>query len=98
MDIPPAPELNSAQRKELRGKAMGLKPAVLVGKAGVTPTVLAAVNTALAREGLIKLRIEAPERKLRKEWLNKISEETHATICGEVGHTASIYRPKPVKD
>lgn len=93
--MPEPPELSSAERKRLRGRAMGLKPAVQVGKAGPTPTVLAAVETALSRDGLIKLRIEAPDRETRRDWLQKIAAATSATVCGEVGHTASLYRPKP---
>jgi RNA-binding protein len=95
MDLPPAPDLNAAERKALRGQAMRLKPAVIIGRAGVTPTVVNAVNTALAKDGLIKLRIEAPDKPARKAWLAEIATSTHSTVCGEVGHTASIYRPKP---
>ena len=95
MDFPPAPELSSAERKKYRGMAMRLKPAVMIGRSGVTPTVIEAVNTALKMDGLIKLRIEAPDKQTRKAWLIEVAETTHSTVCGEVGHTASIYRPKP---
>jgi len=95
MNLPPAPVLTSAERKALRGQAMRLKPAVMVGRQGPTPTVLAAVNDALNRDGLIKLRLEAPDKTIRREWLAGIAEATRSTICGEVGHTASIFRPKP---
>ena len=95
MDIPPAPELSSSERKRLRGQAMRLKPAVLIGRQGVTPSVVDAVNVALTRDGLIKLRLETPDRHVRKEWLQQVAQMTRSAICGEVGHTASIYRPKP---
>ena len=95
MDHPSAPELSSAERKRYRGEAMRLKPAVLVGKSGASKTVVEAVNTALDRDGLIKIRIEAPDRSTRKEWLNAIAGATGSAVCGEVGHTASLYRPKP---
>lgn len=95
MDLPPAPELSSSERKRLRGQAMRLKPAVLIGRQGVTPSVVDAVNIALVRDGLIKLRIEAPDRHVRREWLQQVTQMTRSAICGEVGHTASIYRPKP---
>jgi RNA-binding protein len=93
MDTPPA--LSPSERKKYRGQAMRLKPAVMVGKAGITPTVLSAVETALSRDGLIKVRIEAPDKPTRKDWLETISTATRSTICGEVGHTASLFRPKP---
>lgn len=96
MDLPSAPELSSAERKRLRGEAMRLKPAVMVGRAGPSATVLDAVDAALSRDGLVKLRIEAPDKPTRKEWLVTIAATTRSTICGEVGHTASIYRkPTP---
>jgi RNA-binding protein len=95
MDLPEAPDLTSSERKRLRGDAQRLKPAVLIGKGGASKTVIAAVETALDRNSLIKVRIEAPDRTTRKEWLAEISTATRSTICGEVGHTASIYRPKP---
>lgn len=101
--MPTPPELNSAERKRLRGEAMRLKPAVIIGKAGPTKSVIDAVELALSREGLIKLRIEAPDKPTRREWLAQISEATSAAVCGEVGHTASLYRRatvdrKPSKD
>ncbi|HSH08951.1 MAG TPA: YhbY family RNA-binding protein [Oceanipulchritudo sp.] len=95
MNLPPAPELSSAERKAYRGQAMNLKPAVMVGRSGVTASVLAAVNTALLRDGLIKLRIEAPDKATRKAWLEQIASASHSAVCGEVGHTASLFRPKP---
>ena len=88
------PTLSSAERKHFRGQAMRLKPAVIVGKAGVTPTVLSAIEKALARDGLIKLRLEAPDKPTRKDWLQQVATATHSAVCGEVGHTASIFRKK----
>lgn len=94
METPLPPELSSSDRKHLRGQAMRLKPAVLVGKGGASAPVIEATGSALAKDGLIKIRIEAPDRKTRKEWLNQIATATGSAICGEVGHTASLYRPK----
>jgi RNA-binding protein len=95
MDLPPAPELSSAERKLYRGRAMNLKPAVMIGRSGITPSVVDAVHNALQRDGLIKIRIEAPDKETRRHWLLAVSTATHAAVCGEVGHTASLYRPKP---
>jgi len=95
MEFPDPPALSSAERKALRGQAMNLKPAVLVGRQGPAKTVLDAVDAALVRDGLIKIRLEAPDKPTRKAWLQEISSATGSTICGEVGHTASLFRPKP---
>lgn len=92
----PAPEtIPSAERKRLRGLAMSLKPAVVVGRAGPTQAVIKAVNDALDRDKLIKIRIEAPDRAARKDWLAAIAGAANSTVCGSVGHTASLYRGKP---
>lgn len=87
--------LSSAERKALRGQAMRLKPALIIGRAGVTTTVVQALETALFKEALVKVRIEAPDRATRREWLAAMAAATASTVCGEVGHTASLYRPKP---
>ena len=71
---------------------MRLKPAVQIGRSGVTDTVLKAVDFALDKDQLVKLRIEAPDRATRKLWLEKIAISTSSAVCGEVGHTASIFR------
>jgi RNA-binding protein len=86
--------LSSAERKQYRGQAMQLKPAVIVGKAGTTPTVIAAIDNALSHDGLIKIRLEAPDKSIRKEWLQSIADSTRSIVCGEVGHTASLFRPR----
>ena len=85
-------ELTSAERKKLRGQAMGLKPALIIGKSGLTLSVLEALDAALSRDGLIKIRLEAPDRDTRSAWLVEIAHSTNCTICGTVGHTASLYR------
>ena len=90
----PAPTLNASERKALRGKAMNLKPSLLVGRAGISEPLLKAAETALNKDGLIKVRLEAPDRATRKEWMAALASATGSTVCGEVGHTASLFRPK----
>ncbi len=88
------PDLTPSERKKLRGRAMRLKPALIVGKAGPTPTVIEAVSFALQRDELIKIRIEAPDRTDRERWLEEIATACRAAVCGTVGHTASLFRPR----
>jgi RNA-binding protein len=88
------PDLSSAERKRLRGQAMNLKPAVMIGRAGISETVIEATRTALRKDGLIKVRLEAPDRTSRRQWLENLASATGAAICGSVGHTASLYRPR----
>lgn len=90
-----APILNAAERKALRGQAMNLKPSLLVGKAGISAPLLKAAEAAFDKDGLVKVRFEAPDRATRKAWLSDLASATGSTICGEVGHTASLFRAKP---
>jgi RNA-binding protein YhbY len=50
--------LSSAEKKELRGIAQRLKPHVHIGKQGLSETVNAEIETALLKNGLIKIRFE----------------------------------------
>ena len=86
--------LTPSERKKFRGQAMNMNIAVIIGKAGVTDAVIKTLNLALKKDGLIKIRLIAPDKPTRKTWLEEIVNRTESAICGEVGHTASIYRPK----
>jgi len=88
------PSLSSAEKKHLRGKAMALKPSLVIGRDGPSEKNLEAARTALGRDSLIKIRIEAPDRQTRKSWLAEVVSACGATLCGEVGHTASLFRPR----
>jgi len=89
----PAPKLDGAQRRFLRGRAHPLKPVVFVGEGGVSPSVLAAVHAALADHELIKIRLRQPSDK--KAAAQALADESSAALCGVVGHTVVLYRPDP---
>ena len=81
------------QRKYLRGLAHHLDPVVRVGKGGVSPGVLEAVERALLDHELIKVRMREPEDK--KGMAAALAEGTGAELVGLIGHTAILYRPHP---
>jgi putative YhbY family RNA-binding protein len=58
-----APALEGFQRRYLRGLANPLRPIVHVGAAGVTESVIAATDQALADHELVKVRLHEPEDK-----------------------------------
>ncbi|MDP0501594.1 MAG: YhbY family RNA-binding protein [Verrucomicrobiota bacterium JB022] len=84
--------LSSSDRSRLRGLAQALKPAVTIGKAGLTPPVIKELEFNLERHELIKVRLPELERDQRAELLHQLCDTVGATLCGAVGHTASIYR------
>ncbi|MCX8073050.1 MAG: YhbY family RNA-binding protein [Candidatus Binatia bacterium] len=89
----PAPVLTGKQRKLLRGRAHHLAAVVRVGQQGTTAAVLRAVEEALAAHELVKVRCHRPEDKRR--WARELAEATGAALCGLIGHTAILYRPRP---
>ena len=83
--------LTSKQRQYLRGLAHPLAPVVRVGKAGVTESVIAETKKSLHSHELIKVRIEADDRKAAAETL---ATATDAQIAGVVGKVAILYRAR----
>lgn len=83
--------LTSKQRQYLRGLAHPLAPVVRVGKAGVTESVIAETKKSLHSHELIKVRIEADDRKAAAEVL---ATATDAQIAGLVGKVAILYRAR----
>ena len=82
--------------RELKSRAPLLKPAIKLGKAGVSAEFLAELGKLLDLHCLVKLRFESfkDERKVLSKTL---AEKTGATLVQQVGHTAVFYRaPAPV--
>ena len=58
--------LNSRQKKFLRAKAHHLKPAVLIGKSGVTGGCLKSIDGAIKSHELIKVKFLEHKDELEK--------------------------------
>lgn len=84
--------LTSADKKFLRGKAQTLKPAIHIGKNGLTESLFSEIDLALEKNQLIKIQFHL-EREALKEASEIIEEQTHCTCIGQIGRTASFYRP-----
>jgi RNA-binding protein len=89
--------LSSAEKKELRGLAQRLKAHVHIGKNGLTETVLKETDTALTKNGLIKLRIET-DKALMAQFCGEISEKLGCEHIGGIGKTAVFFRDMPVEE
>lgn len=86
--------LRAAEKKELRGIGQRLKPQVHIGKQGLSESVLAEIETALTKNGLIKIRFEA-DRDGVKALCQTIPEQTDSELVGTVGKTAVFFRDMP---
>ena len=83
--------LTAKQRQFLKGLAHPLEPVVRIGKAGLTPGVIAEMKKSLDAHELVKVRIEADDRK---EIAEELAKETDAHLVGTIGKLAMIYRAR----
>ena len=90
------PQLTSADRRRLRGKAQLLEPVLKVGHSGVTPAFLKSVDETLARHELIKIKF-TDFKEEKHELAEKISTETSSALVQVVGNVAVFYRQKPIE-
>ena len=85
--------LTSQQNKYLRSLAHKLKPLVLIGKNGLTAEVVDAVNAALTKHELIKVKfIDHKEKAQKDRLIAAICRQTNCFKAGAIGHTAILYR------
>lgn len=87
-------KLTPAERSELRSQAHGLDPVVMIGDAGLTPSVLKEIDTSLNAHGLIKVRVFGDEREARIEIYETICEKLDAAPIQHIGKLLVLYRPK----
>lgn len=83
--------MTGAERKFLRSRAHALKPIVQVGKLGLTPEVLVAVDRALDSHELIKVRLVA-SRDEKEALASGIERELACERIGMVGHVGIFFR------
>ena len=90
--------LTPAERSVLRAEAHGLKPIVLVGESGLTPSVMKEIELGLDSHGLIKVRVFGDDREARIEMYETICAQTGAAPVQHIGKLLVLYRPKKEAD
>jgi RNA-binding protein len=89
--------LKGSQRTYLRGLAHGLRPVIQVGKNGITPELIKAVDEALEIHELIKVKF-VDFKEARKTLSQEIGERTSSEAVGLIGNVAIFYREQPDED
>lgn len=97
--VPLGEPLTGKQRRYLRSLGHELEPLVQLGKQGLTPHVLDAIDEALARHELVKIRLgtECPDE--RDDVAEKLGPALSAHVAQTIGRTILAYRrhlQKPV--
>ena len=85
-------QLTSKQTKYLRGLGHHLSVLAMVGREGMTKTVITAVEEVLRAHELVKIKIQNNCPFDRKEAARQLSEATDATVVQVLGKTVLLFR------
>lgn len=88
--------LSVSQRLALKGRAHALKPVVIIGNAGLTPSVLDEIERSLKSHDLLKIRVMNDDREAREAMLQEICEQLKAGPVQHIGKILVVYRPLAV--
>ncbi|MGH8034829.1 MAG: YhbY family RNA-binding protein [Lysobacterales bacterium] len=83
--------LSSHQLRFLRGLTHTLHPVVTVANKGLTPNVLAELDSALLKHELIKVKLRG-QREQRKDWIHQIEQRCGADRVHIIGQVACFYK------
>lgn len=90
-------ELGGKQARYLRGLGHHLKPVVMIGKDEVTDSLLEAVEEALEKHELIKVKVQEGCPLDRKDVAKILSKKTRAGVAQVLGKTILLYRESEEK-
>ena len=97
MPAAPPPELDGRQRRHLRALGHHQKPVVQVGTQALTPGVVQAVDAALTRHELVKVRVSADVTEDVDALGAEMAKQTRSALAQIIGRTLLLYRPHPKK-
>jgi RNA-binding protein len=86
--------MKGSTRKYLRSLAHHLEPVVIIGKRGLTDSVIQKIDDALVSHELIKIKF-LEFRDQKKAFSGEIIKQTQSEIVGRIGHIIMLYREHP---
>jgi len=89
--------LTSKQRAYLRGMANSYDTILIVGKGGLTDTVIKQADDALKARELFKGKVLESCELSSREAADAIANETGADVVQVIGSKFVLYRPNPDK-
>jgi RNA-binding protein len=88
----PLVPLTGKQKSHLRALAHKLKPVVQIGHQGLTEGVLAALEVALERHELIKVKVSGEAEVEAADLQPEVEKATKSQVAQIIGHTLVVYR------
>lgn len=87
-------KISGPELRALKARAQLLKPMLKVGKDGLSPAFLKAVDDTLKHHDLVKVKFEEFKEQ-KKELTPKLAEGVSANLIMAVGHVIVLFRRKP---
>ena len=84
--------LSNDDKKHLRRLGHNLNPVVTVAGNGLSETVMAEIERALADHELIKVKFLVGDRDTKKQAVAEVCQNTRSELAQMIGHIALLYR------
>ncbi|HEY5913535.1 MAG TPA: YhbY family RNA-binding protein [Verrucomicrobiae bacterium] len=89
--------LTNAQIRALKARAQRLKAILKLGKDGISPQFLAALDDALQHHELVKVKFDEFKDQ-KKELSPQLAQRSGSHLVTRVGNVVVLYRSKPADD
>jgi len=86
--------LTNAQIRSLKARAQRMKATLEIGKDGVSPRFLAALDDVLKHHELVKVKF-GQFKEEKKELAPQVAEKSGSHLVMRVGNVMVLFRPKP---
>jgi len=86
--------LTNAQIRACKAQAQRLKPTLKIGKDGLSPQFLAALDAALNHHELIKVKFD-DFKDQKKELSLELAEKSGSHLVTRIGNVVVLFRPRP---
>ena len=88
-------QLDNATVKRLKGIGHDLKPIVMIGNKGLTPSIAEEIDRALTDHELIKVKLPAGSKEERDVIGAELAAAANATLIHSIGRMALLLRQNP---
>ena len=84
--------ITGKQRSELKRLAQEIKPTVMIGKDGLTETVISSIDTYLEAHELVKVQLQEGAGLDPKQTANEVADKLGADFVQAIGRRFVLYR------
>ncbi len=88
-------ELTSRQKKYLKGLGHKLSPLILIGKEGISESLIEATQTELLHHELIKVKVGNNSDVSKQDAAQHLPELTKSALVQLIGKTLLLYKKNP---